>query len=233
MSGSMRSVPGLVILILCLILLTGCEPQTRPAAPAAAPAATMPAARPTSTPIKVTTQVPAAIDAVPTVTASATPSPSPEPAPAASVEASGAEACSNAAQFEADVTIPDNTILPPEQTFVKTWRLRNTGTCAWSTSYELMRDSGAELGGPASVGLPLAVARNATVDISVQLAAPATQGAYAESWQLADADGRRFGRTITVVIVVPDLEFGETLPDEIVYMYGGGGGGGGTCRGAF
>ena len=165
---------------------------------------------------------------MPTVTSSATPSPSPEPAPA---EASGAEACSNAAQFVADVTIPDNTILRPGQAFTKTWRLRNTGSCMWSTGYQLIRDSGDALGGPVSVGLPLAVAHNETVDISVQLVAPSAPGTYAGYWQLADAGGRRFGPRITVVIVVPDPSLGETLPDTLVYMYGGGGGGD-TCAGS-
>ena len=123
------------------------------------------------------------------------------------------------------MTIPDNTILRPGQAFTKTWRLRNTGSCTWSSGYQLIRDSGDALGGPAGVGLPLAVAHNATVGISVQLVAPSVPGAYAGFWQLQDADGRRFGPTITVVIVVPDPALGETLPDELVFMYGGGGDG--------
>lgn len=36
------------------------------------------------------------------------------------------------AQFVKDVTIPDGTLLSPVQTFYKTWRLKNVGTCTWS-----------------------------------------------------------------------------------------------------
>ena len=34
------------------------------------------------------------------------------------------------AQFIADVTVRDGTIMSPGQTFTKTWRLKNVGTCA-------------------------------------------------------------------------------------------------------
>ena len=36
--------------------------------------------------------------------------------------------------FVTDVTIPDGTVLQPNETFVKTWRIKNIGTCAWNTN---------------------------------------------------------------------------------------------------
>ena len=39
--------------------------------------------------------------------------------------------CTYRATFLADVTIPDNTVIPPGTSFVKTWKLRNDGNCAW------------------------------------------------------------------------------------------------------
>ena len=150
---------------------------------------------------------------------------SPAPvATAAPPDAGAAQTCSNAAQFVADATVPDNTIMRAGASFTKTWRLRNTGTCTWSTSYKLVRDSGAALGGPVSVKVPRAVARNSPVDISVQLVAPSTRGTYTGYWQLADAGNRRFGPKIKVVIVVPDPALGEELPDTLTFMGGAGGG---------
>ena len=46
------------------------------------------------------------------------------------------------AQFVADVTVPDGTRYDPGATFTKTWRLKNIGTCTWTTSYTLVFDSG-------------------------------------------------------------------------------------------
>ena len=140
---------------------------------------------------------------------------------AAPAEVDLAQVCTNAAQFVADVTIPDNTILRPGQAFTKTWQLRNTGSCVWNTSYKLMRDSGEALGSLASVTLPRSVARNNTVDISVQLVAPPAQGVYGGFWQLTDSSGWSFGPKLRVVVVVPDQTVGEKLPEPLTYLPGG------------
>jgi hypothetical protein len=36
------------------------------------------------------------------------------------------------ADFVTDVTIPDDTVLDPGESFTKTWRLKNSGTCSWT-----------------------------------------------------------------------------------------------------
>ena len=64
-----------------------------------------------------------------------------------------------------DVTIPDDTKLAPGQTFTKTWRLQNSGTCTWTTAYSMALFSGEAMGAPASVPMPKSVAPGETVDI--------------------------------------------------------------------
>ena len=39
--------------------------------------------------------------------------------------------CTLRATFVADVTVPDDTVYDKEEDFVKTWRIRNSGTCRW------------------------------------------------------------------------------------------------------
>ena len=39
------------------------------------------------------------------------------------------------AKWVADVTVPDGTQMSPGQDFVKTWKIRNTGSCTWGTGY--------------------------------------------------------------------------------------------------
>jgi hypothetical protein len=89
--------------------------------------------------------------------------------------------------------VPDNTILQLTQPFTKTWRLRNSGTCTWSTGYRLVFVSGDQLGAPASVAMPINVAPAQTVDVSVNMVAPDAAGHYEGVWQIRSADGKVFG----------------------------------------
>src|SRR5512143_3278895 len=55
--------------------------------------------------------------------------------PAATISTQPAAALSSCdwAQFVADVTVPDGTSYAPGTTFTKTWRLKNIGSCTWTT----------------------------------------------------------------------------------------------------
>jgi len=97
------------------------------------------------------------------------------------------------AEFVTDVTVADGTSFEPGTTFVKTWRLRNTGTCTWTTSYKVVFESGAAMSGPASKNLTDSVAPGQTIDISVTLKAPNTAGTYQGYWKLQNASGATFG----------------------------------------
>jgi hypothetical protein len=89
--------------------------------------------------------------------------------------------------------VPDGTVFAPGITFSKTWRLKNVGTCTWTTGYSLMFDSGEKMGGPDAVTLPQSVAPGQTVDLSLNLTAPATAGTYRGYWKLRNANGVPFG----------------------------------------
>ncbi len=97
------------------------------------------------------------------------------------------------AQFVSDVTVPDGTTFAPGATFNKTWRMKNVGTCTWSTSYTLVFDTGEKMGGPDSVNLPKSVAPGQTVDVTVSLKAPNSAGTFRGYWKFANASGVRFG----------------------------------------
>jgi hypothetical protein len=151
-------------------------------------------------PMATTTPVPlqpttTAIPIPPQLTATATPVP-PQPTATATgtpASATPVAACTDKATFIKDVTIPDGTRLLPGQSFVKTWRLRNDGTCTWTTDYVLVFAGGSSLGGPSAVPFATAVAPGHTVDLSVTLTAPAGNGAYESRWQLRNANNQLFG----------------------------------------
>jgi len=115
--------------------------------------------------------------------------------PAASPGVNSASAASycDAAGFVMDVTVADGTTLAPNTPFTKTWRLKNNGTCTWSTAYTLFFSSGTQMGAPSPVNFPNSVAPGATVDLSVQMIAPAAAGHYRGNWMLKNASGVQFG----------------------------------------
>jgi hypothetical protein len=113
--------------------------------------------------------------------------------PALALPSSASAATCNWAQFVADVTVPDGTKFAPGTTFKKTWRLKNIGTCTWTTGYALVFDSGERMGAPATVTLPSSVAPGATIDLSVDMTAPNNAGRYIGYWKLRNAAGGLFG----------------------------------------
>jgi hypothetical protein len=106
------------------------------------------------------------------------------------------------AAYVADVTVPDGTDFNPGASFTKTWRLRNTGSTNWSTSYSLVFIGGDKMGDTTSAAVPVAVAAGAEVDISVALVAPTTPGHYRGYWKMINASGQYFDESIYVEIDV-------------------------------
>lgn len=122
------------------------------------------------------------------------------------------------AVFVSDVTIADGTEFKPGTGFTKTWRLRNAGTCAWSTEYALVFVDGAQMGGSDTIPLPAPVPPGGEIDLSVTLTAPDDEGSHRGNWQLRNAAGTLFGIgdeadevfwvEIVVSTEVDDLELG-------------------------
>lgn len=91
------------------------------------------------------------------------------------------------AQFIKDVTVPDGTAFEPNETFTKTWQLKNIGACTWS-GYSLVFDAGDSMGGPASTPIG-SVAPNQEVNLSVNLKAPSSAGSYRGYWRIKNSAG--------------------------------------------
>lgn len=119
----------------------------------------------------------------------ATNSPNGQPVPTAT-----SAACTNAASFIADVTVPDNSQVMAGTTFVKTWRIKNNGTCTWDGRYHLVHAGGPVLGAVVeTLQMPATVAPGQTVDLSLTMLAPVTPGAYQSDWKLETPQGSFFG----------------------------------------
>lgn len=92
-----------------------------------------------------------------------------------------------------DLTIPDGTQIPAGETFTKTWRLVNSGSCKWTRLYKLVFYSQNPLGATYEHFLPGEVLPGYAVDLSVEFVAPLQLGTYRSNWMLQDPDGALFG----------------------------------------
>jgi hypothetical protein len=129
-------------------------------------------------------------------------------------DVTGAGGCTLNAGYVADVTVPDNTEVAAGTGYVKTWRIRNSGTCDWGSGFELAFVDGDAMGG-STVAVP-ATAAGATQDVSLNLTAPGGRGTYRGNFRMRSDTGASFGSTLYVQIVVPggSSDPTEEPPDE-------------------
>ena len=127
--------------------------------------------------------------------------------------ATSAPNCKDAAVLLQDVTISDGTNVPFGSKFTKTWQFRNTGDCAWH-GYTIAFVSGDRMGAPDSAPVQDTAAKS-TVNVSVDLTAPTTDGLYTGIFELRNSAGKPLGigieKTFWVKITVGDVTV-PTLP---------------------
>jgi hypothetical protein len=141
---------------------------------------------------------------VPTLTASATFAPFATSAtlPAFSQPTVALTTSCYSMAFVSDVTIPDNTAVAPGQTFTKTWKVVNNGSCPWEAGFKFAFTGGDAMGGT-TYTLPSAVAVNATIDLSITMTAPTNKtGKVQSNWRMSTAGGQFFGNEVYVIVTV-------------------------------
>ena len=214
---------GAALLALPAILgRSGGAPGTGPLLPGGANPGETPVFEPsaTTTPVEPTVTLPPTQAPTETALPSATPTATAIPLP-----------CDWAA-FVDDVSVEDGTLMVPGEPFVKTWRLRNIGSCSWTADYDLAFVSGQAMEAPISVSLGGIISPGETVDVSVPMQAPEDDGSYTGYWMLRNPSGGRFGigeaqsRSIWVSIAVampcyrPGFDVDVTVPDGRVIWAG-------------
>lgn len=142
-------------------------------------------AMPTNTPTNTPTFTPTATSTVATPLATAVPTSS----------------CYNLAGVK-DVTIPDNTPVTPGQTFIKTWLVKNSGTCNWEVGFKFSLVGGDAMGGQTLV-LDKTVAPGVEMELSIPMTAPTNKtGPVRGDWRMSTASGAFFGADEYVIVVV-------------------------------
>ncbi len=191
------------VFLLALLLLTSCNLPTQKATPTSAADAILTAAAQTVE-VQLTRGVSMATPgptlpgetAIPPTQESAStsqPQPTQPTQTLAPSQPSSTPAVCDKADFVEDITIPDGTNMVPGEQFTKTWRLKNTGTCTWSTGYAIVFERENLMGAATAVSLPKTVLPGETVDVSVVMTAPLSAGKYTSYWKLRNESGTIFG----------------------------------------
>jgi polar amino acid transport system substrate-binding protein len=119
--------------------------------------------------------------------------------------------CLDSMAYVADLTYDDNNmnnppVLSPGQAFIKSWRVRNSGTCTWDNRYRLAfvqgNQAGAQMGGQ-PLFIVGTVRPGQTHDLNLPLVAPIQPGTYQGWWQMYNELNQPFGQRIWVGIRVP------------------------------
>ncbi len=96
--------------------------------------------------------------------------------------------CTDSAILVEDVNYPDNTVVPANEKFTKTWKLQNVGKCAW-TGYTIAFVSGDRMSAPDAA--PVTETESGKpVDVSIELVAPSSDGTYLGNFELRNAEGK-------------------------------------------
>lgn len=182
-----RRLPRIVSAFILILLWTlpACLPPW--GAPTAAPTFFRPPsglASPTTPPSDLSPAAPSPI-VIPTETFTPTPIPP----------------CTDELTWLADLTFADDTTVLPGQSMDKQWLVQNSGACDWDARYRLRNINGETLGAPAEI--PLYPARaGAQVTLRIVFTAPSASGTYRSEWQAVNPDGKVFGDTVYIQIVV-------------------------------
>ncbi|HRQ36671.1 MAG TPA: transporter substrate-binding domain-containing protein [Chloroflexota bacterium] len=138
------------------------------------------------------------------------PLPTPPPVTPTPVPTATAQPCIDDMAFVQDLNLNDqNMTAPPQMSpgwpFVKGWRVRNSGTCPWNSSYRLVYVAGnnpaAQMGGQPTP-VQGTVASGQLHDFFVNLVSPLQPGVYQGFWQMVNDRNTPFGQRIWVGIEV-------------------------------
>ncbi len=149
------------------------------------------------------------------------PTPTPVPNPTATPVPPPA-ACTDGMAYVQDLNYDDQNMqnppkMNPGQAFQKGWRIRNTGTCTWNSTYFLAFTGGNRPGAQMNgVATPVqgTVPPGAVFDMYVNLVAPLEPGTYQGIWNLFNGKNQGFGQKVWVGIQVVATATATTPPTQ-------------------
>ena len=130
--------------------------------------------------------------------------------------------CINSMAFVEHLTYDDNNMTSPPQfapgaPFIKGWKVRNSGTCPWDSSYQLNyiggnTDAARMNGRPTTIGTT--VQPGETYDVYVDLISPLISGVYQGFWAMQNVNGEFFGERVWTSVQVIGLPTVTPAPTQ-------------------
>ena len=109
-------------------------------------------------------------------------------------------------KFIADINYPDDTGVAAGSEFIKTWKIRNVGTCAWGAGYKLVYGGYTDKMSGVPLAISTVVQPGQEIEVSVQFKAPTKPGVYVSAWTMANPQSVAFfddrGKPFYVRVVV-------------------------------
>lgn len=151
-------------------------------------------ATPSSTPSPTLTPTPTLASlSSPTLTPTVTWTPTPTPTISASATCLKAKLVGE--------TVEDGTIFAPGESFIKVWTVELSGCTKWPAGVQWAFVSGDKMEAEDSIEI-LETAMGEKRDLRVNMIAPSSAGKYSAVWKMKGPDGKFFGPSFTVKIVV-------------------------------
>lgn len=111
-------------------------------------------------------------------------------------------------------TYPDGTIVLPGTTFTKMWRIQNSGTCTWDTTWQLVFTGGDRLDSSLIYNLPLPAGPGQSIEIPIILKSPDGSGPHTGEWMLKSPWGKTFGIGQYSVPLTASIVVGSGTPEN-------------------
>lgn len=134
----------------------------------------------------------------PTLEATLTSTPSPfTPTPSATFTPTGPTP-TNTSEFSVDSGVwvssdpPDGSYYTPNQTFVMSVTLMNTGDTTWTTAYYIKFTSGDRMNAPEKIFMPYQVPPGKNIIIPITFKAPESLGLKRSDWAIVNAANKEF-----------------------------------------
>lgn len=83
-----------------------------------------------------------------------------------------------------DETIPDGTVFPPGQGFIKIWNVQNTGVCEWNEDFRWVLTDGIDFRGPRDLRFNRSVMPGEVMKVVLELGAPTEEGEFRGTYKI-------------------------------------------------
>ena len=108
------------------------------------------------------------------------------------------ETCINEAELVSE-TYKDGYSLKSRVPFIKSWVVKNIGTCVWNSNYKLVFESGSQMNGPDSINFLETIEPGEEIELKLNLTSPDEIGFVIGNWSISTDKGDSFYKLFVII----------------------------------